>query len=190
MAIRHLALLSCALLCSCESATAPEVDEWTFEPLSQQSLVSSDWVMTVLKKDGALYSWGMGFEGTLGQGDLKPQSIPTKIPGLDRVIFYAQDAGMAFREPGVSRSWTGKERFGASGPSGGIHLSFPWPGGPPSVSPSPRCTALSGSTPMERSSAWRTRSRESAGSQHGRGRPQRVEPENGGPPGAATSIWL
>jgi alpha-tubulin suppressor-like RCC1 family protein len=101
--VRCAILLACGLVLACESATGPVVNLLPSEP----SLVSSDVVKTVLMRDGTLYSWGDGRSGTLGQGDEESLGYPTKVPGLERVIHYAQGGGMAFAltEDGSLYQW-------------------------------------------------------------------------------------
>jgi hypothetical protein len=100
-------LLTSGLLLACESTTGPDVGDWSFEPLPQQSLISSDVAKTVLMRDGTLYSWGEGRFGTLGQGNLKSYGRPRKVRGLERVIHFAQNGGMAFAltEDGSLYQW-------------------------------------------------------------------------------------
>jgi hypothetical protein len=106
-------LLTCGLLMACETTTGPTPERSPLRVGSGASLVSADVVMTVLNGDGELYSWGDGWLGTLGQGDLADRSTPTRIPGLGPVIHYAQSDGMAFAlaEDGSLYQWG---RYGLS----------------------------------------------------------------------------
>ncbi len=87
-------------------------------------------VLTVLDGEGSLYSWGEGGLGTLGQGDLKDRARPTKIPGLESVIHYAQSDGMAFAltEDGSLYQWG---RYGLSSISPQAILEPKWAGNVP-----------------------------------------------------------
>jgi len=96
MISRLRTFLVLGLLAACESSTGLDSDNLLSNPPAEGTLLSSDFVKTVLTPDGVLYSWGPGGSGALGQGDLKSQSKPTRVPGLDSVIDYDQDGGMAF----------------------------------------------------------------------------------------------
>jgi alpha-tubulin suppressor-like RCC1 family protein len=87
--------LGTVLLLACESATGPGESQWTHEG-PRLSRLSSEWVKTILTEEGNLFSWGPGFYGTLGLGDLEGHDIPQRITALDDVVSYAQNGGGAF----------------------------------------------------------------------------------------------
>jgi E3 ubiquitin-protein ligase HERC4 len=46
-----------------------------------------------LTKNGQVVSWGNNICGELGHGDKKKRSVPTKIAGLDGIVFIKASCG-------------------------------------------------------------------------------------------------
>lgn len=107
MILRNSILLALAFLVGCESSTGLDSKDLLSGCPDARTLLSSDLVKTVLTPDGTLYSWGPGSSGALGQGNLKSHDKPTRIPGLEAVMDYDQNGGMAFAltEDGSVYQW-------------------------------------------------------------------------------------
>jgi alpha-tubulin suppressor-like RCC1 family protein len=83
------------LIVACDTGTGPDMVPDIDAPM--QSRLSSDWVKTIIGEDGELYTWGPGFFGTLGLGDLAWRYTPQRIPSIHNVISYIEGGvGSAF----------------------------------------------------------------------------------------------
>jgi alpha-tubulin suppressor-like RCC1 family protein len=57
--------------------------------------LSSDFVRSILKSDGTVWSWGNGFLGTLGHGYATNSDTPVQALNLSGVVAFDQDYGAA-----------------------------------------------------------------------------------------------
>jgi hypothetical protein len=62
-------------------------------PIAWHGQLSSDFVRSVLKTDGTVWSWGDGSAGALGHGSATSSDIPVQAIGLRGVVAFDQEYG-------------------------------------------------------------------------------------------------
>ena len=69
-----------------------------------------------LLRDGAVWAWGDGSQGELGDGALRGSTLPRRVVGLSTVVQIAADGETAFalERPGAVFSW-GSDQYGQLG---------------------------------------------------------------------------
>lgn len=78
-----------------------------------------------LKDDGTVWTWGDGYQGRLGRGDVKSVSIPGKVPGVENAVSISgnQYGGYVLLKDGTVMAWgtNYKGQLGIGTPSSKIY---------------------------------------------------------------------
>lgn len=78
-----------------------------------------------LKDDGTVWTWGTGYQGRLGRGDVKSESVPGKVAGIDNAIAISgtQNGGFVLLKDGTVKAWgtNYKGQLGTGIPSSKIY---------------------------------------------------------------------
>ncbi|QEC40198.1 RCC1 domain-containing protein [Pseudobacter ginsenosidimutans] len=78
-----------------------------------------------LKDDGSVWTWGDGYQGRLGCGDVKSVSVPGKVPGIENAIAISgsRNGGYALLKDGTVKAWgtNYKGQLGTGVPSSKIY---------------------------------------------------------------------
>lgn len=78
-----------------------------------------------LKDDGTVWTWGDGFNGRLGRGDIKSTSVPGKVPGIENAVAISagRQGEYALLKDGTVFAWGNnyKGQLGQGTPSSKIY---------------------------------------------------------------------
>ncbi|MGN6416904.1 MAG: RCC1 domain-containing protein [Pseudobacter sp.] len=78
-----------------------------------------------LRKDGSVWTWGDGYQGRLGRGDVKSESVPAKVPGIENAtaISGSRNGGFVLLKDGTVKAWgtNYKGQLGTGIPSSKIY---------------------------------------------------------------------
>jgi len=81
--------------------------------------MSSDFVRSILKSDGTVWSWGSGFMGTLGHGYATSSDAPVQALNLSNVVAFDQEWGAAVAVDHNGDIWFWGNSLLYLGPPGG-----------------------------------------------------------------------